>query len=250
MRRALALSALLVGFALASAAAVPVWAQSAYSQPQGWHGVLSASDQAQFDGHYAKWVDATRRGDQDDISSNAQKMQDIMSRYNIPTTVPFDQVASAAPAAYPTPVYAPAANWQGRLSPDDQKEFDKQYSKWVNSTRKNDQDDIDSSARKMQEIMARYSIPPSVPFSAVASGGSVAAYPAPATYPSAQLPRLSGDDQKAFDKDYKEWVKAQHKKHIAEIDENARRMQDIMARYNIPANVPYDQIASPNAEYH
>ncbi|MBV9436208.1 MAG: hypothetical protein JOZ44_09150 [Acidobacteria bacterium] len=249
MRRVLFLSALLAGFAFTTAAAVPVHGQSAYAQPQGWHGVLSAGDQAQFDGYFSKWMEATRRSDQEDISENARKMQDIMTRYNIPTSVPFDQIASGAPAAYPNPAYAPAASWQGRLSGDDQKEFDKSYSKWMNATRKGDQDDVSSSARKMQEIMARYNIPPNVPFSSVASGGSVAAYPAPATYPSAQMPRLSGDDQKNFDKAFKDWVKARHKNHREDIDENARKMQDIMARYNIPANVPFEQIASPNAAY-
>ena len=36
-----------------------------------------------------------------------------------------------------------------------------------------------------------------------------------------------------------------------DIDKDVRRMQDIMAQNNIPANVPYDQIASPDAgRYH
>ena len=34
------------------------------------------------------------------------------------------------------------AQGPGRLSPDDQREFDKYYTKWVNDTRKNDRDDI------------------------------------------------------------------------------------------------------------
>jgi hypothetical protein len=253
MRKIFALYGLVFGFALISFAAGPsVQDQGAYAQPQGWHGTLSAVDQSQFDSYYAKWVDATRRNDQDEVSSSARKMQDIMTRYNVPTSVPFEQIASASPAAaYPNGAYAPAGAWQGRLSADDQKDFDKAYSKWVNATRKNDQDDISSSARKMQEIMARYSIPPNVPFSAVASGGSAEAYPVatPTPYPSAQVPRLSGDDQKNFDKAYKEWVKARHKNHKEDIDENARKMENIMARYNIPANVPFDQIASPNAAY-
>ena len=245
MRRVLALSALLIGFAITPAIAQPVHQE--YAQPQGWHGVLSASDQSQFDTYYQKWIDATRRNDQDDISNNARKMQDIMTRYNVPSSVPFDQVASSTAPVYPGA--APAAGWQGRLSADDQKDFDKAYSKWVNATRKNDQDDISSSARKMQEIMARYSIPPNVPFSAVASGGSVAAYPAAPVYSYTQAPHLSNDDQKAFDHAYKEWVKARHKNHKGEMDENEAKMRDIMARNNIPANVPYDQIASPGTAY-
>ena len=34
------------------------------------------------------------------------------------------------------------AQQAGRLSPDDQREFHKYYTKWVNDARKNDRDDI------------------------------------------------------------------------------------------------------------
>ena len=250
MKKFLVLSALLIGFGITTAATQPL-PQSAYGQPQGWHGVMSVDDQAQFDRYYTNWVDATRRNDRDEISDYARKMQDLMTRYNIPVSVSFDQIASAAPYPQTAAAY-PAGSWQARLSADDQKEFDKQYSKWVNATRKNDQDDISSSARKMQEIMARYSIPSTVPFAEVASGGTAAAapvaFPNPAyAYPSTVAQRLSPDDQHAFDKAYKKWVEARRKNHVEDMDENARKMQDIMARYNIPANVQFDQIASAGA---
>ena len=252
MKKFLALSVLLCAFGVTAAVAHPRM-QDPYGQPQAWHSTMSADDQAQFDRYYAKWTDATRRNDRDDISENARKMQDIMTRYNIPVSVSFDQIASAS--AYPNGAY-PATTWQGRLSADDQKEFDKQYSKWVNATRKNDQDDVLESARKMQGIMARYNIPSGVPFAQVASGGAAVAYATPAngypvySYAPAPSQRLSGDDQHAFDKAYKKWVDARHKNHHEDIDENARKMQDMMARYNIPANVPFDQIASPGAANH
>jgi hypothetical protein len=254
MKRLLTLSALLLSFAMYTPAHATAQASGAYGQPQTWHGVLSATDQSQFDKYYAKWVDATRKNDQEDISENARKMQEIMARYNIPSTVSYDQVASMGGAAgYPAQAYPntayPAASAQ-RLSPDDQKDFDKAYSKWVDSTRKNDQDDVNESARKMQEIMARYNIPSTVPFAQVASGGTAGVYPNPAyAYPTAQGQRLSSSDQHEFDEAYKKWLKARHKKDPDDIDKSARRMQDIMARYNIPANVPYDQIASPGAGY-
>jgi hypothetical protein len=254
MKHLLTLSALLLSVAVCAPARVHAQ-DAAYTQPQGWHGVLSPSDQSQFDKYYSKWVDATRKNDQDDISENARKMQEIMSRYNIPSSVSFDQVAaSGAPAGYPPQAYPnrayPAAAGQ-RLSPDDQKEFDKDYSKWVNATRKNDQEDVNENARKMQEIMGRYNIPSTVPFAEVASGGNAATgYPNPAYAASVtQGQRLSSSDQHEFDEAYKKWLKARHKKDPDDIEKNSRRMQDIMARYNIPANVPYDQIASPDASY-
>jgi len=240
---------------LSIAAAAPASAQAQYpsgyyGQPQGWHGVMSAEDQQQFDKYYSKWVDATRKNDRDDIAENAQKMQNIMVRYNIPTSVAFDQVASNA-AAYPqTGAYAAApAYGQGRLSPEDQRNFDKYYAKWVEAQRKNDQDDVAENARKMADIMARYNIPTSVGFASIASGGYGAA-PNGYAYAYGQTPqRLSAKDQRDFDKYYRDWVKAKHKRDVDDIDKNARKMQDIMARYNIPANVHFDQIASAGVLY-
>src|SRR5204862_280431 len=81
---------------------------------------------------------------------------------------------------YPARVYGQG---QGRLSPEDQREFDKDYAKWVNDTRKNDRDDIDKDARKMQDIMTRNSIPSNVPFSQIASNGYAAANGSPVGYP-------------------------------------------------------------------
>src|SRR5262249_14600143 len=161
--------------------------------------------------------------------------------------VSFEQVASAVPnTAYGA--QAPVS-WQGKLSAEDQKDFDRYYGKWVSATRKNDQEDISENARKMRDLMSRYNIAASVPFAQVASGGSAAAYPNaaypnPAYTPSAGQ-RLSSEDQKQFDKAYKKWLEARHKKHTDDMTESERTMRDIMARYNIPANVSFDQVASP-----
>ncbi len=149
-------------------ATVPAHAQAQYpngyyGQAQNWHSVLSPQDQQQFDKYYAKWVDASRKGDQDDIASNARHMQDIMARYNIPGNVSFDQVASMSGATpYQNGAYAGTypAYGQARLSPEDQQNFDKYYAKWLDAQRKNDRDDVAKNAGKMQEIMARYNIPP------------------------------------------------------------------------------------------
>ena len=159
-------------------------------------------------------------------------------------------IAVGAPSrAHAQDAYTQSQSWHRVLSASDQSQFDKYYSKWVDATRKNDQDDIIESARKMQEIMARYNIPSTVQFAQVASGGNVAGYPNPAYAPVAQGQRLSSSDQHEFDEAYKKWLKARHKKNPDDIEKSARRMQDIMARYNIPANVPYDQIASADASY-
>src|SRR5438270_9934385 len=66
----------------------------------------------------------------------------------------------------------PALCQSARLSPDDQHDFDKAYTKWVNDTRRNDRDDIAKDIHKMQEIMARNNIPASVPYDRIASTGN------------------------------------------------------------------------------
>src|SRR5579871_5307192 len=71
-----------------------------------------------------------------------------------------------------TALALPALCQSGQLSPQDQHEFDKAYAKWVNDTRKNDRDDIAKDVRKMQDIMARYNIPPDEPFDRIASMGN------------------------------------------------------------------------------
>jgi hypothetical protein len=204
-------------------------------------GRLSPDDQREFDKAYTKWVNDTRKNDRDDISKDVRKMQEIMARANIPANVPYDRIASTG-NAYPARAY------QRQLPPDDQKEFDKYYTKWVNDTRKNDRDDIGRDVRKMQDIMARNNIPVDVPFDQVASTG----YVAPGGYEERRYPqnglsgaRLSPEDQRDFDRYYSQWVDDSRRNDRPDAARDADHMQEIMARYKIPSNVPYDQIASP-----
>jgi hypothetical protein len=241
-----------------------------YGQPPR----LSPDDQQKFDSYYQKWMDASRKNDRDDIDKNARHMQDIMAHYNIPSNVPFSQIATNAgngygyqnpnnygyqnPNGYPANAYPQNGGYgypatAGRLSADDQRKFDDYYQKWMDASRKNDGDDIRSNARHMQDIMARYNIPPNVPFDQIASNGT-GGYSANPRYanggygnPAYGQSRLSSDDQKKFDHYYQKWVDARRKDDRDDIDKNARHMQDIMAHYNIPANVPFDQIASAAA---
>src|SRR5258708_750611 len=142
-------------------------------------------------------------------------------------------VAIAMPAFAQQPV---------RLSPDDQREFEKYYTKWINDTRKNDRDDIAKDVAHMQEIMARNDIPADVPFDQIASTGAGNGYSA-STYQG----RLSADDQREFDKNYSRWVEDMRSNDRDDINKDAARMQEIMARNSIPANVPFAQIASTGA---
>jgi hypothetical protein len=139
--------------------------------------------------------------------------------------------------------------WQGRLTPVDRRDFDSYYSRWLDATRRNERDDISSNECKLQEIMARNNIPANTPFDQVASGNPI--YPPGAAYPTGQWRgRISAADQRAFDKAYCKWVDASRKGDQLNIQKHSREMQDIMERFNIPANMPFAQIASPDATLH
>jgi hypothetical protein len=137
---------------------------------QSYAGRLSPEDQREFDVYYLRWLEDTRKGNRDDIQSDVTHMQEIMARYNIPTDVSFDRIATVRDSSSDSAGgYRSYESWHGRLSPDDQREFDKAYAEWVEDTRKNDRDDIPNDVHEMQEIMARYNIPTNVPFDAIAS---------------------------------------------------------------------------------
>jgi hypothetical protein len=214
---------------------------------QDYRGRLSADEQREFDKHYTKWVNDTRKNDRDDIAKDVRHMQEIMARKNIPANVPFDRIASTGYPRNGSPVeaYPASGQWRGRLSPDDQRDFDRAYAEWVADTRTNDRENISKDAGHMQAIMARNDIPADVPFDHIASVG---------VYPDsgygadrAWQGRLSVDEQRVFDKYYANWLEDTRKNDRDDIDQDVRHMQDIMARNGIPANIPFDRIASPDA---
>jgi len=213
-----------------------------------YRGRLSTDEQREFDKYYTKWVNDTRKNDRDDIAKDVRRMQEIMARQNIPANVPFDQIASTGnPRSENNPT---RREWRRRLSADDQGDFDRYYAEWVEDTRANDRDRVAKDAGYLQAIMARNGIPADVPFDHIAAVG---AYADTRYRDSARAwqGRLSADDQREFDKQYANWLEDTRRNDRDDLDRDARRMQDIMALNNIPANVPYDQIASPDAgRYH
>jgi hypothetical protein len=213
-----------------------------------YQGRLSADEQREFDKYYIKWVNDTRKNDRDDIAKDMRHMQEIMARKNIPANVPLDQIASSGYSGNGTPEEYPArARWQDRLSADDQRAFDGYYARWVDDTRANDQDEVSRDVGHMQAIMARNNIPADVPFDQIVSHRSYPESTYPAGSDRAWQGKLREDDQHDFDRAYVNWLEDTRKNDRDDIDRDVRRMQDIMARNNIPANVPFDRIASPDA---
>jgi hypothetical protein len=215
---------------------------------------MTPDDESQFNGYYSRWLQDRQNNDRDDMVSMEHHMQDLMSKYAIPSDTPYDQVATQDNSQ---PRYNDrdrdrdrddrgyAGRWQGRLSPDDQNKFNKEYGKWQEANAKHDRDDIDKHARNMETIMQRNNIPADTSFDAIATTGGYAPHYDVRQYQG----RLSPDDQKHYDKAYEKWQRDRAKRDRDDIAKDEGKMQEIMARYNIPRDVPYDALVSGNRGY-
>lgn len=234
MNRLIGIFVLLAGFGL------PAWAQVQR---------LTPDDEAKFNSDYSRWLQDRQMNDRNDMIRMEQRMQDLMSKYAIPPDTPYERVASetrpVSPRDYDRDSRMYRGRWQGQLSVDDQRQFNKEYEKWQDAKAKNDRDDIDKHARKMEEIMGRYNIPPDTPFADLATADGARPH---YDYREFQR-RLSADDQKKFDKAYEHWLDDRRKHDRDDIAKDGGKMQEIMARYNIPRDVPYDVIASASRGY-
>jgi hypothetical protein len=63
----------------------------------------------------------------------------------------------------------------------------------------------------------------------------------------AQGQRMSPDDQDRFNGYYGRWVQDKQMDNRDDMLSMEHRMQDLMSKYGIASNTPYDEIASPGA---
>lgn len=215
---------------------------------------MSPDDQQKFDNYYSRWSQDRQNGDRDDMVSSEHHMQDLMNKYSIPADTPYDRVASQNEVAPPPPAYdrgynnGPAYNNGGygnQMSPDDQNKFNKEYTKWQQANAKNDRDDIDKHARNMEELMQRNNIPQNTPFNAIATTSGYAPRENVREYQG----RFSPDDQKKFDKAYEKFQRDRAKHDRDDYAKDEEKLNEIMAKYNIPRDVPYDALVSGNRGY-
>jgi hypothetical protein len=200
---------------------------------------MASDDEAKFNGYYQRSVEDRQNNDRDDMVDMEHHMQDIMNKYAIPPDTPYAQVASRS-GAYPAQnpnhdrdrggYRGYTHPWQNRLSPDDQNKFNKEYTKWQESNAKNDRDGIDKHARNMEEIIERYNIPPDTPFDQIATVAGYGGHTDVRQYQG----RFSPDDRKHFDKAYEHWQSDRAKRDQDDIAKDEGKMQEIMAKYNIP----------------
>jgi len=59
-----------------------------------WQGRLSDDDQQRFDSYYTRWLSNRLHNNQAEILSMQNRMFDVYNHYGIPSTIPFEQVAS------------------------------------------------------------------------------------------------------------------------------------------------------------
>jgi hypothetical protein len=150
-----------------------------------------------------------------------------------------------------------------RLSPDDQRRFDSYYSRWLEYKRTNNAGEIASMEKRMRNVMSQYGIPLNTPFHRIVSGGD-------SRYGGYrddhrrrgrdedrhwgrdddrhwgrqrhQIPRFSADDERRFRSYYSRWQEYKRTNNRGEIISMEKRMQNVMAQYNIPATVSYHEV--------
>jgi hypothetical protein len=61
--------------------------------------------------------------------------------------------------------------YHGVLAPEWQGKFDSYYQRWLNYRATNNESQMSSMEKRMQDIMRNYNIPPNVPYDDIASGG-------------------------------------------------------------------------------
>ena len=235
-----------------AAMALPALAQMQQMKPD---------DQQKFDNDYSRWLQDKQTNNRDDMVSTEHHMQDLMNKYSIPADTPYDQIASQNNMAPPPPPgynngpynNNPAYNnggydnrsYANQMSPDDQNKFNKEYSKWQEANAKNDRGDIDKHARNMEELMERNNIPQNTPFNAIATTSGYA----PRVDVREYQGRFSPDDQKKYDKAYEKFQRDRAKHDRDDYAKDEMKLNEIMAKYNIPRDVPYDALASGNRGY-
>jgi hypothetical protein len=207
----------------------------ALAQWQQWR--LSPDDQSRFDSYYTRWQEYRQNNDRDQSISMEGRMLDVYAHYNIPPQTEFWRVASNGRTG--------GDQWRRRLSPDDQSRFDSYFSRLQGYRQSNDRDQIASMERRMQDVYAHYHIPSGTPYFWVASNARDE--DRDAWERDRWRGRLSRDDQGRFDSYFTRWVEYRRTNNGDQMRSMEDRMHELMDRYQIPQQVPFERIASRGA---
>jgi hypothetical protein len=211
-------------------------ALTAFAQLGEYQGRLSPDDQKSFDSYYRKWVEAIQTNNQAQTTEAEKHMQEVMGTYAIPTSVPYDAIATSN-------AWENYKQYRNRLSRTDQAQFDSYYQQWLNYKRLDNREDILRTEGHMQDLMQHYDIPRSVPYAALTTIHT-------GNYGAGRVNqwqgRLSVQDQSTFDDTYVQWLDACRKNDHKAIVSAQLAMQNMMRRYNIPSSATFDQLVSPS----
>ena len=207
---------------------------TAFAQLGEYQGRLSSDDQQRFDTYYRKWVEATQTNNRMQAADAEKHMQEVMGSYAIPTSVPYDAIATSN-------AWVNYKQYRSRLSLTDQAQFDSYYQQWLNYKRLDNREDILRTEGRMQDILQHYGIPRSVPYAALTT-------PHTGNYGAGRFNawqgRLSVQDQSSFDDAYNQWLDACRKNDHKAVISAQLAMQNMMRQYNIPPSVAFDQLVS------
>ena len=198
---------------------------------------LSAGDQTRFDSYYSRWQDYRRANDREQTISMEKRMLDVYAHYNISANTPYWRVASNG--------RSPRDQWRGLLSARDQSRFDSYFSRWQDYRRGNDREQIVSMETRMQDVYAHYNVPADTPFFWLASNTRDEDWDR--WERERWRGRLSAEDQGRFDSYYTRWLEYIRDHRRDQVESMEGRMRDVMQSYQIPPQVPYEQVASRGA---
>lgn len=202
---------------------------------QRWN--LSPDDQARFDSYYSRWQQYQQENNRDQIASMEGRMQDVYRHYNIPADTPYWRVASNGRDDH---------GWhRWNLSSDDQARFDSYFSRWQQYRQENNGDQIRSMEGRMQDIYRHYNIPADTPYFRVASNGRDGDDDDRGRWEQDRWRgRLSANDQARFNSYFSRWQGYRRDNNRDQIESMEKRMYGIYDDYQIPHEVPFDQVAS------
>ena len=161
------------------------------------------------------------------------------------------------------------------LSPDDQHRFDSYFSRWQSYRSTNNQGEIRSMEKRMQDIYQHYGIPANTPYRDVASNNNEGGdrdrdwererdqdrdwdrdrradwdrYRDRDRDSWRQNQRLSAEDQSRFDSYFQRWQNYLRTNNRDEVASMAKRMFDVYDHYGIPHDVTFERVASRGGRY-
>jgi hypothetical protein len=212
-----------------------------------WQGRLSTEDQGRFDTYYSRWLNYTQTNDPESRNGMEERMRDVMSHYDIPSDVPFDQIASNTNGNGVHRVRDEDGDehgrtqggrgWQGQnhLSVEDQQRFDSYYSRWLTARRTGNRRETGSTEERMRDLMGRNSIPLNVQFSQIASESA-------GRNSRPNIPRFSGKDASDFRNYYSRWQQYKQTNNREQVASMEERMTKVMTDHNVPNNASYEDV--------